>query len=442
MSFKVSVYPQNQSLFVIKLGTIITVIVLSLLAIIPSLHYFSKESIFNVGGIDVTIGFLVIVVIFSTNFVLVLLGGITRVPALLVIGTLFVIWGTTVAIFQSVSIRWWLPPLLRWGGNILIAVVGYYLTQKKYLTPSLFRGALLIALIIPLAMGIVEMGLGLAPLLNGAYRISSTFNGSPLGYSLFLSGTILMLLSADRLTLLYKIVLALSLLMMVSTYSRLTLVALAISIVFVLFFQKRFKIVFSLALLLSLLLVFVPFMTEQVITRFSGLSLTETDFADIWAEAQTMAYAPYWWRPDIDSSSLLRVKTLVIGLDFWRQSPLQGNGFGSFVPNYEAVTGRSNVAAHNDYLLYLVETGVIGLMMYLMLQISIVAGLLRKIKGRNKRTRLFTVSIIGAYLAINILSFLSNSYYFYEIQLWIWLGVGMALALIKLDQNHVKPFMS
>jgi len=421
----------------IKLGKILGIFILLILAVIPSVNYFRKVAIFNIGGTNITIGFLILTAILAFSFILVLLGRLSYIPKLFILILLFVLWGTSVAIAQSVPIRWWLPPLLRWTGNLLIAILGYQFALKGYLTPRWFRAGLLVSLIAPLIMGVSEASLGLAPLLNNAYRVSSTFNESPLGYALFLSGVILLLLSAEKITMLYGMLLVLSLLMVISTYARLTLVALGVGIVFVLFFQRRFKMVFLLGLLILPFFLFTPSITEQIVERFSGLSLTGTDFLNIWREGQIMAYSQKWWRPDIDSSSLLRVKTLIIGLDFWKQSPIQGSGFGSFVPSYETATGQANVGAHNDYLLYLMETGIVGLILYIIIQIRIILGLLKKIKFLSEKTRLFVVSTAGAYLTVNILSFLSNSYYFYEIQLWIWLGIGMSFALTNLDLQSI-----
>lgn len=106
------------------------------------------------------------------------------------------------------------------------------------------------------------------------------------------------------------------------------------------------------------------------------------------------------------------------------------------MPYYEKVAGETNIAAHNDYILYLVKTGVVGIVTYLILQGVIVVGLIRRSKLLKRETYFFAVSVAIAYLVVNVLSFLSNAYYFYEIQLWIWLGIGTSFALINTDRRR------
>jgi len=245
-----------------------------------------------------------------------------------------------------------------------------------------------------------------------------------------------MLLSVYPLRTIYKVLLAALVGMVISTYARQALVALGIGIVFLFYLQKRIRGVFLMVWLI-LPLLFFPAVIEQLTTRFSTLNLNSTVILDIWREAQTMAYQARWWRSDVDSSFLLRVKTFVVGLNAFQEKPLQGHGFGSYVPYHEKVTGETDIAAHNDYILYLVETGIVGVVTYLILQAVIVVGLVRRSKSLSRETRFFAVSVATAYLVINVLSFLSNAYYFYEIQFWVWLGIGMSFALVNIDRQRL-----
>ena len=267
----------------------------------------------------------------------------------------------------------------------------------------------------------------MVPLLNGAYRVFGTFNRSPLGYSLFLSGIALMLLSAPKLRTVDTLLFAVSAVMVVASFSRLTLISFILSMLLVLSFQKRMRVVFLVGIIVSVVLLSSPIIWGQLTSRFSLMAAT--DISDLWREAQVNAYrGNAWWVGGIDNSLLLRIKTLVIGLDAFRRHPLCGMGLGSFVPYYEKMTGRPNVAAHNDYLLYLTETGVIGLTLYLVMQVKIVRKLLRR---GTSEADLFATGVAGAYISVNIFSFLSNSYYFYEIQLLIWMGIGISLSLLR-----------
>ena len=195
----------------------------------------------------------------------------------------------------------------------------------------------------------------------------------------------------------------------------------------VLSFQKRMRVVFLVGIIVAVVLLSSPIIWGQLTGRFSLMAAT--DISDLWKEAQVNAYrGNTWWVGGIDNSLLLRIKTLVIGLDAFRRHPLCGMGLGSFVPYYEKMTGRPNVAAHNDYLLYLTETGIMGLTLYLVMQIKIIRKLLRR---GTSEAYLFATGVAGAYISVNIFSFLSNSYYFYEIQLLIWMGIGISLSLLR-----------
>jgi O-antigen ligase len=348
---------------------------------------------------------------------------------------LFVVFGTSVAVLSSVSIRWWFPPLLRWLANILVALFGYRYSYLGILTLQDFERGVKLALFPPLVVGGIQAILGLAPYLNGAYRVSSTFGRSPLGFSLFLLGAGLLSLSTASLNIISVSLFSASFLMTILTYSRLSLVALVVSSIFVLLLQDRLEINLVIGLVVVILSTFVfSGVTDQLTARFSDMGFSR--ILSAWRKARWGgAYQEFLWLSYMDSSVLLRVKLLVIGLDAFQEKPFLGRGFGSFVPYYEKVVGVANVAAHNDYLRYLVETGLIGFVLYILLQVRVVGRLIRCKEHLTRDNYLFSIAVAGAYLAVNILSFLSNPYYFYEIQLWIWLGMGVSYALIDLPES-------
>ncbi len=405
-------------------------------SVAPTLHYFYKVGLFDLGDIRITIGFLTLITIWCILVITTLVLRNRTIPTMLILPFIFTMLGIIVAIVRGWGVRWWFPPLLRWSGSVLAAIVGYHSVKQKLLTPRSFRVALIVSMLLPLAIGFAQLMLGAVPLLNGAYRVFGTFNGSPLGYSIFLSSAAIMLLSAPNLKVTDVVLFVASAVMILVSFSRLTLVAFTISTLLVLSLQKRVRVVVLVGVLLMVIAISSQPVREQLSTRFSVM--VATDIGELWKEAQSNAYrGNAWWISGIDNSLLLRIKTLVIGLDAFRRHPLCGWGLGSFVPIYERATGRPDVAAHNDYLLYLVETGIIGLGVYLLMQIEIIRKLL-VFNSSDRGTRLFVVSVVGAYLSTNIFSFLSNSYYFYEAQLWIWMGIGMSIALLSSPRNKTE----
>src|SRR6202034_1857798 len=60
---------------------------------------------------------------------------------------------------------------------------------------------------------------------------------------------------------------------------------------------------------------------------------------------------------EADSSAIERTGALYDGIDFFKQNPLFGLGYGQFVENYP-------ITAHNSYLLSAAELGLPGLLLF------------------------------------------------------------------------------
>ena len=418
----------------VKLGTILTYALLALLVLTPVLTYYDDLVLFVVGGIEINVRFVLLAIIFLFSFLVSLLRVRTRIPKILLLFLLFTFWGVGIAVFQLLSVRWWLPPLMRWGASLATAYSGYALARGAYLSQSRFHKSVAIALIVPLAVGIYQAVFDLAPLLNGALRVSGTFAGSPLGYSLFLTGMSLLLLSG-KLAVYHRFLLILAFVMTIATHSRLPIMAFAIAFSITIFLQKRMKILIGLVILTIPILILSTTLMSQLIGRYA---IAQTISHELIRQTPQHAYEYMWVKRGVDNSLLLRLQTHYIGWQAIKEAPLTGHGFGSFVPTFENATGRSDVAAHNDYLRYFVETGIIGLMAYVSLQFILVTRLIRCPKGQPRQVRFLVTSVAGAYLAVNILAFLSNAYYFYEVQLWIWFGIGIAIAQLYEDKNARK----
>lgn len=419
----------------LAVGNLLANSILTVLIVIPILSYFDDVVLFTATGIDINVRLILLITALSSAIIVVIFSRSSRVPRLFTFFLLFTLWGTVIAIIQFVPIRWWLPPFLRWTANVFMALAAYHLVLGGYLTTQKFHKGILLALIIPLAGGVVQAAFGLAPLLNGAFRISSTIGRSPLGFALFLTGLGCLLLSRRTLNIYTVFFLTLSFGMTIMTHSRLVIVAFVISIGWILLTQRRYSILITLGLFAISLLILFPTMTLQLMGRFSAI---QTIDYSVLRRAADNATQYMWSERGLDNSVLLRLQTHVIGWEAFTQSPVYGNGLGSYVPIYEQATGRPNVAAHNDYLLYLVETGIIGLCAYLFLQLNLVWFLLWGFRKYDTETRFFTRGVAGSYIAINVFSFLSNSYYFFEVQLWIWLGIGLAFGLFRLGLPNIR----
>lgn len=94
-----------------------------------------------------------------------------------------------------------------------------------------------------------------------------------------------------------------------------------------------------------------------------------------------------------------------------------GIGLGGFNEFFFLATKVKDIAAHNDYLLMLVEGGVVSLILYLYIQYRVVVDILKSKHVRHNLIKLTFVLFFG----IEILGFLLNGYYFYQSKILIFI---------------------
>lgn len=83
------------------------------------------------------------------------------------------------------------------------------------------------------------------------------------------------------------------------------------------------------------------------------------------------------------------------------------------------------VAAHNNYLLFLIETGYIGLVLYLLFQAVLFRTLLRDLRRRRDS---FARAAMLVFIGVHVMSFLLNNFYFFTTELIIWAVYGMSMS--------------
>jgi O-antigen ligase len=134
----------------------------------------------------------------------------------------------------------------------------------------------------------------------------------------------------------------------------------------------------------------------------------------------------------IDGSAFQRIESAKQAFKWWQESPVIGIGLGQFLVK-QGSQSNSNipVTIHSTPLWLLTETGVIGLLLFVIFITTVWQGLLREIKlsannalAKSGITILISFSI--ASLAMEVL---------YQRYLWFFLG-------IVLCQEHVKTMLS
>jgi O-antigen ligase len=85
----------------------------------------------------------------------------------------------------------------------------------------------------------------------------------------------------------------------------------------------------------------------------------------------------------------------VAGYHAFERRPITGHGTSGFVPATRQELGPSSNVAHNTYLSVLVEQGIVGLILYLMMFAAVYQSVLRlpKVERRFAQTLLLTLAV-------------------------------------------------
>mgnify|MGYP006429002033 CR=1 FL=1 len=398
-----------------------------LLISLPVLTHFSNVVLFPLAGIDINVRFLLMCfavvlpglgLIVATRF---------RVPRIARYLAALIVLGTVASYLKLPGVKWAVPPFLRLLADLLTFVFAYNLALRGAWSYDKFLRWVSIAACVPVAAGLFELAFGFAELMNGALRLSGTFGGRTAGYSLFMLTMGVLTLGRSEFTFSQKVLWSLIVFVLLATYSRQMIAAFAIALLGATWLQGRLRSVLPGIVFVGLLIpLLAPDMISTIWGRFKHA--TTIDWGVIKRASENVTRY-HWSEAGLDSSILVRLQTTVVGWQIFSENPIIGAGFGSFVPTFEAITGRPDVAPHNDYLLYLVETGILGFFLYLKVQYSVIKNLILD-KVKDEKVFCFSVGVGLAFIAFYVLAFLNNPYYYFEVHIWIWTGVGIAYAEI------------
>jgi O-antigen ligase len=298
--------------------------------------------------------------------------------------------------------------------------------------------AVLAAAAIPAAAGIAEFIRGTAPVINGAPRVSGSMPTHPVAFSLVLVVSALAMMGLAFLRgrkiggILGWIAIAALTVLVFTTFTRLAIILLVASgaaVAALLPAPRRVRatrvagaVVVGSAVILLALPTFearftYPTPISQVISpSTNGGSPTQV------GDDSALDF-------DVDGSIAYRIMLTEHGLEYLSQSPLVGQGPGSFHRLFQADSGRARVAAHNDLLSVAVETGIPGLLLYLFTLVSVAWALWPRRSIGIREADALIVTALVALGAINLGAAIHNPLYFVEIELPIWILVGTALGL-------------
>lgn len=132
----------------------------------------------------------------------------------------------------------------------------------------------------------------------------------------------------------------------------------------------------------------------------------------------------------VDSSIRQRVETSLLALDLWSTSPLVGIGMGGFMHHYQQVANGTVFTIHTSALWLLVETGIVGLTLFLSLFASLFWGLFRRAKpdGDVYAIAMCVILVFAAGVSI-------GTEIIYQRHLWLLVGLAVFADKAKFEST-------
>ena len=320
-----------------------------------------------------------------------------------------------------------LPEIGRWTAYAMAYLAGRRWFRSS-LDFSLLTGALAVAMVAPALSGLIQLATGTAPASTG-FRIAGLYGTSPVSLALAMQMAALVLVGgqllrrrpASRLDWLAIGVLVVLVFTLVETSTRLVFVSFVAAWLMVELLHRRPKALPVILLGTALVLVSQSSLTDRITSVIqqptstpapSGAASDQPDDT-IATGDPSLRYRLYVWSSMIPE---------------WLKSPILGRGTGSFATLFETKSGHAGVAPHNDYLGILVETGLLGLLAYLAIQLAVITALARRVIGKAGTGRTIAIIALAEFLALAVLNAINNAMLFLGGQLVLWVIVGSAIA--------------
>lgn len=325
-----------------------------------------------------------------------------------------------------------LPVLGRWG-TFAVAYLGARTWLGDPVGTRLVIGAIVVGMLIPAASGLIQTVLGDALFINEAARLTGIYATSPvgLGLAMQLAGLALAGVVAfrdrrwDRTHRLVIFLLLLFTVVLVGTATRLVFASFVVGLLLTAALARRYRLM----PLIVIGAVVVLFAQPGLAGRFASTIEPLPTAPPVVVPGSTPP--PIDPQDVVVGDSSLRFRLYLWGsmVPEWWQSPVVGRGTGSFAKLFEQRSGLQRVAPHNDYLGIAVETGVVGLSAYLLLQLTILVTLGRRIIARRPvRPRLEDVVALVAFVTLDLVNFINNPMLFLDLQVALWALLGSTLA--------------
>lgn len=305
----------------------------------------------------------------------------------------------------------YLASILRFSSYYFIFISFYFATSHGFISIKKFKPVVSFIVLFCCIISFIQVSSDNMPFMNGAYRLSSIYGATPAGFALLMLFCSIFYFSLyffddtiqDKKRVLFWAIL--STYMMYATQSRQALATLIIFFFIVLLINSSwvFKIIYSFFISIISLGIYWILLNTSIFPRITDM-LT---------------------RDDTDSSTQTRKNIIDITINNLDDiERYLGIGLGGFNQYYFSNTGELGIAAHNDFLLFYIEGGFIALISYI---IFLSATTIFWFKAYKKYGKQFLVPL-SIFVAIYILSFLNNPFYYPQTQVLSAATLGIYLS--------------
>jgi O-antigen ligase len=321
------------------------------------------------------------------------------------------------------SVFIWAPPVARW------AVYASCLILARRAFPTIGgRGILMLAIALgfmpSVAAGLIQFATGAANEQNAAVRATGFIQSSPIALAFAGQAVVLMMypLFARARSgwgrLLTAASMVLGAIAIVASATRIILVTAFGGAVLFASLRRRWREAF----LISVVFVGSLAVRPDFLARFTSVVPTPSVTPGASTSPGSTSFTG-------DTSLQYRVFLWRVLLSAWSKSPVLGIGPGMAAPTIEAASPTSHrQASHNDYVGMLSEGGVLGLLLFVALQASVLVLLVRRWQAADMPIRDSIAMAFLAFVVTDVLGVLNNPIYAVELQAGLWAVAGAMLS--------------
>jgi O-antigen ligase len=381
---------------------------------LPALIYFEDKNLFTVMNINVDVRFFLYTGLTFLFLLIYLFNKLTLIKLnfnFFFLG--FVLLNFILTFGLSPSLKAGIPTSIRFLLYFLVLQVMFNFFINKDFKEKYFEkiiNIMILSSFVPICFAIYQYITKTAPFFNGGYRLTGTFGMHALAFAMLLQviGIIIYSVKLRNLKfnwyLIYFIILSF---ILIQTHSRLIMATFFFAIVCIDLITKRYFRVIPIFIVMIGFILIEKTVLERIMSTFN-----------------------------IDNSTSFRLYIYKVMTPLIDDSMIWGYGTGSFPVLFEKLTKIKDVAPHNDYLGLIIDNGLIGLLLYLGLQISLLYFLGKQILKNSGQTKNLAIAAFFIYFNTNVLNFIENPNYFFINQIIIWTIIGMLIGIKTGDKNN------